>query len=168
MNKKQLGAFLKVVSKDTTRPILTCAYVDEYNGKAVLVGTDSYKLTAVYIDGEVDEEIKGKMIRRESLERWYKLATGKSRLTADELKQVSSEDYTMNGDYMYGTYPKWQPLVAELKNEPQSSMKFNAEFFKIVQDLNKAEHIEVVFNGILSPMVIDTEVAYSVVMPIKQ
>lgn len=37
MNKKQLGAFLKVMGKDDTRPALMVAKVDRYDGKLGIV-----------------------------------------------------------------------------------------------------------------------------------
>lgn len=166
MNKKQVGALLKVMSKDGMRPTLCTGYVDTLDGRTVLVVTDGYKLAAVYMDGA--EELVGKMIRREAIERWYKLATGKSRLDGEELLAVASEDYGQhNGYYDDSKYPEWQKLIPQGTTEPQEGMAFNAEYFKIMQDLDGADSLEVSLYGKLAPMVIRTERGLYMVMPMK-
>lgn len=166
MNKKQVGAFLKVMSKDDMRPILCTAKVDRYNDKLYLVATDGYKLAAIELD-EYADEIEGKMIRRSAIERWYKLATGKDRLTGEELVRLSAEDYAMNDGYQEGNYPQWQSLVPTGEPEPQSTMHFNADYFKIIQDLDGEESIKVKLYGKLAPMVFETERGLYLVMPMK-
>ena len=47
MNKKQVGALLKIMGKDNMRPALMVGKVDRYDDKLVQVATDGYKLTAV-------------------------------------------------------------------------------------------------------------------------
>src|SRR5690606_8876481 len=138
MNKKQVGAFLKVMGKDDMRPVLKTAYIDKYNDRLVMVATDGYKLSAVYLDEDA-EPLLGRLIRREAIERWYKLATGKSRLTGEELVRVSADDYAQHNEYQDGTYPQWQALVPKGEIEGQGEMAFNAEFFKIVQDLEASD-----------------------------
>ena len=167
MNKKQLGAFLKVMSKDDSRPILKTAYIDKYDDKYVLVSTDGYKLAAVYVDEDV-EPILGKMIRREAIEKWYKLATGKSRLTGEELVAVSADDYAQHGSYESGEYVKWQSIIPQIERAGQDVMMFNAEFFKIIQDMDGSEGIKVELYGKLAPMVVKSERLLAVVMPMKQ
>ena len=108
------------------------------------------------------------MIRRNAIERWYKLATGKSRLTGEELVGVSADDYAQHGEYQDSNYPGWQALVPRGDTQSQHQMSFNAEFFKIVQDLNGAESTKVELYGPLSPMVVKSDVALSLVMPMKQ
>lgn len=168
MNKKQVAAFLKIMSKDDSRPVLCTAYVDKFEDRVVLVATDAYRLSAVYLEGDEAEELVGKLIRRTAIERWYKLATGKSRLTAEELKVVANEDVALNGGEFDGKYPEWQKLVPTTELDGQKKMAFNAEFFKAVQDLNDTENVTVELRGILAPMVVRSNVSYSMVMPIKQ
>lgn len=166
MNKKQLGAFLKVMSKDEMRPILCTAKVDRYDGRLVLVATDGYQLAAVNIDEDA-QELEGRMIRRSALEKWYKLATGKSRLTGEELISVSADDYGQNGGYQDGNYPQWQGLVPRDEPKGQETMHFNADFFKTVQDLDGENSVRVKLYGKLSPMVFETERGLYLVMPMK-
>lgn len=163
MNKKQVGALLKVMGKDNTRPALMVGKVDTYEDEVVLVATDGYKLAAVYMEGA--DELVGKLIRRDAIERWYKLATGKSRLNGEELVKVSADDFAQHGEYADSQYPEWQGLMPKGMPEAQELMYFNAEFFKIIQDLNGAESVKVELYGPLSPMVIKSSVSLSLVMP---
>lgn len=166
MNKKQLGAFLKVMSKDDMRPILCTAKIDLYNEVPHLVATNGYVLAAVKLDEDASELV-GKMIRRDALEKWYKLATGKSRLTSEELISVSSDDYAQHNGYQDGNYPQWQSLVPEGVSVSQPEMAFNADFFKIIQDLDGADSVKVELFGKLSPMKITTDSGMYLVMPMK-
>lgn len=166
MNKKQVGALLKVISKDTTRPILCNAYVGTWNDTPVLVATDGYKLSVSYVEGA--DELVGKLIRRDALERWYKLATGKDRLTGDELVRVSSDDYAQHGSYESGQYPDWASLIPLGEPSGQDTMAFNAEYFKIIQDLDGDDSLRVTLYGALSPMVVKTERGIYVIMPMRK
>lgn len=166
MNKKQVGAFLKVISKDKTRPVLCSAYIDMYNDEVHMVATDGYILSAIKMDEDA-KELVGRMVRREAIERWYKLATGKSRFTGEELMAISSEDYAMNNGYLEGNYPEWQKLVPTGEKEKQDSMAFNAEFFKIIQDVNGEAGVTVELYGKLAPMVVRTDKGLHMVMPMK-
>lgn len=168
LNKKQVGAFLKIMSKDDSRPVICSAKVDIYEDKAVLVATDGYVLTALNLDTEDATEIQGKMVRRSAFEKWYKLATGKDRLTTQELVRLSSEDYGDNGDYLSGEYPKWQGLVPTGEPEGQDVMSFNADFFKNVQDLQGSDGLTVTLYGKLAPMVIKNDAGVTLVMPRKK
>lgn len=165
MNKKQVGALLKVMGKGNMRPALNVGYVDKYNDRVVLVATDGYKLAAVYMDGA--DELIGKNIRREAIERWYKLATGKDRLNGEELVRVSSEDYSMHGEYQDTEFPEWQRLMPTHEPEPQEAMRFNADFFKVVQDLDGSEGVKVELYGRLAPMVVKGDIGTYMVMPLK-
>ncbi len=165
MNRKQVNAFLKVMSKDTSRPVLCSALVDKYNDKAVLVATDGYVLTAVYL-GETDESYIGKRITRESIEKWYKLADGKSRLTGESLQDLMEDD-VHNGREISGNYPQWQQLVPG-EPQPTEFIAFNADFAKVVQDLNASDGLRFTLNGKLGAMVSDTDVALTLIMPLKR
>lgn len=165
MNKKQVAALLKVIGKDDMRKALTVAYIDKYEDNYVLVATDGTKLAAVYLD-EYAEELVGAKLKREYIERWYKLATGKSRLNSDELKQLLTEQEAA-GDSVTTDYPNWQSAVPKVEPEGQKQMKFNAEFFKIVQELDGADDIVVTLYGEVAPMQIKTERGFYIVMPMK-
>lgn len=160
MNKKQVGAFLKVIAKDDLRPVLTNATVSRYNGRQVLVGTDGHKFAAIYIEDA--DELEGKLIPRSAIEVWYKLATGKSRLTGQELVDSLAKHATD------GQYPGWQKLIPEGDPVPQSTMRFNAEFYKIMQDLIGADNMTVRLYGEVHPTVIESEDGVFVVMPMKK
>lgn len=163
MNRKQVNAFLKIMSKDSSRPVLCSTLVDEYKGKPVLVVTDGYVLTAVYID--YAEDFIGKRITREAIEKWYKLADGKSRLTGESLQELMEDDYH-NGRQVSGDYPKWQSLVPST-TEAVDTIAFNADFAKIVQELNGATGLTLKLTGKMGALVSDTDVAYTLIMPLK-
>lgn len=170
MNRKQVYAFLKVMGKDNSRPVLATGKIDELDGKPVLVATDGYILTAVYLDEEA-KDLVGRIIRRESFERWYKLADGRARLTYDELERISDEEYHREGSWLDVQYPKWQGLVPKERDTDgftkDMSIAFNADFVKIVQDLNADTKVKIDLYGKLAPMVIKTEQSFSMIMPMK-
>lgn len=167
MNKKQVGAFLKVMSKDQSRPVLMCAKVDEYEGKAVLVATDGYILAAVNIDNEDAEPLMGRLIRREAIERWYKLATGKDRLDARTLAEVSAEDYAMNDGYADYEYPKWKNIIPTGDVSGSNHIAFNAEYAKVLQDLDGSDGLIWNIYGEIKPMVAPTDNGLYLLMPRK-
>lgn len=165
MNKKQVGALLKVMSKDTTRPAMCAGYVDSYEGKTVLVATDGYAMAIVNMEGA--KELEGKLIRREAIEKWYKLATSKSRLTGEELVHVSADDYAQHGEYSRYNYVPWKDILPRGETQPQASMKFNAEYFKTMQDIEGVPATRVELYGALKPMVMRGELGTYIVMPMK-
>lgn len=164
MNRKQVNAFLKVMSKDNTRPILCSTLIDEFNGKRGLVATDGYVLTIVYLD-DVDDSHVGKRITREAIEKWYKLADGKSRLTGEDLQELLEDDVHNNRE-KYGDYPQWQKLVPS-ETAPVDTIAFNADFAKIVQDLNATVGVTMKLTGKLGAMIVETDTSYSLIMPLK-
>lgn len=164
MNRKQVNAFLKIMSKDTSRPVLCSTLVDKFRDKPVLVVTDGYVLTAVYLD-YADDSYIGKRITRASIEKWYKLADGKSRLGGEHLQELMEDDIH-NGRDVSGDYPKWQQLLPG-ESQPVDTIAFNADFAKTVQDLNGIPGLTLKLNGKLGALASDTEVAYSLIMPLK-
>lgn len=164
MNRKQVNAFLKVMSKDTSRPVLCSTLIDEFNGKRGLVATDGYILTIVYLD-DVDDSHLGKRITREAIEKWYKLADGKSRLTGEDLQDLLEDD-VHSGRQVDGTYPEWQKLVPS-ETSPVDTIAFNADFAKIVQDLNATVGVTMKLTGKLGAMIVETDTSYSLIMPLK-
>ena len=170
MNRKQVNAFLKIMSKDKMRPVLCSAYVDELDGKMVLVATDGYVLTAVYL-GEEARDYLGKRVTRESVERWYKLADGKSRLTGETLQELMEDDQH-NSREPSGNYPEWKRLMPTVADTDafvrDMTISFNTDYVKMVQDLNGEDGVKMRLYGKLAPMVIESEVSLSVVMPMKE
>lgn len=167
LKKTQVGALLKVISKDDSRPILTTAYVDKWGDDTVLVATNGYVMSVLQLDAEDAEPLLGKMIRREAIERWYKLATGKSRLTTDELVRVSSDDYAQHGSYQEGEYPKWQQIIPDGEPYGTSAIAFNADFAKVLQDLDDSEGMRYDLYGELRPMMANTGQGTYLMMPKK-
>lgn len=164
LNKKQVGALLKVISKDDSRPVLTTAKVDKWGDDVVLVATDGYILCALYLDSEDASELVGKLIRRDAIEKWYKLATGKDRLTTQELVQVSASDYGDHNSYADYEYPDWTRVVPSGEME-STSLAFNADFAKVLQDLDGEDGLKYTLNGLLGPMVARNERGVYVLMP---
>lgn len=168
MNRKQVNAFLKIMMKDKMRPVLESAYVDELNGRTVLVATDGYVLTAVYIEDAKD--YIGKRVTREAVEKWYKLADGKSRLTGDTIQELMEDDQ-YNARELTGNYPEWKKLLPTTPDTDafvrDMSISFNANYVKLVQDLNGDESVKMTLYGKLAPMVVESETALSVIMPVK-
>lgn len=164
MNRKQVNAFLKVMSKDTSRPVLCSTLIDKFNDKPVMVVTDGYILAAVYLD-YVDDSYIGKRITRAAIEKWYKLADGKSRLTGDSIQELMEDD-VHNGRDLYGDYPKWQGIVPK-EHAAVDTIAFNADFAKTLQDLNGKDGLTYKLSGKLGAMVSDTDVAFCMLMPLK-
>ena len=165
MNRKQVNAFLKIMSKDKFRPVLCSTLIDKFYNKPVLVATDGYVLAAVYLE-YVDDSYIGKRISREAIERWYKLADGKSILNGDTLQELMEDD-VYNGRELNGDYPKWQQIVPK-ESQAVDTIAFNADFAKTVQDLNGVDGLTYKLNGKLGAMVSDTDVAYTILMPMKR
>ena len=164
MNKKQVNALLKVMGKDAMRPGLMCAGINQYDGHGVLVATNGYALVAAKVG--IDLELVGKVIKREAIERWYKLATGRDRLDGASLAEIIADKSNLSST----PYPVWQGLVPSpsMKHEPQAGMKFDAELAKVLQDVNNGESLTYTLYGKLSPMVARNEMGTFVLMPIKQ
>ena len=167
LKKTQVGALLKVISKDEMKPILMNAYVDKWDEYTVLVATNGYVFAALYLDSEDAEELVGRLIRRDAFEKWYKLATGKDRLTTRELVRLSSDDYAQHGEFASGTYPEWQKIVPDGVPSRESEMIFNADFAKVLQDLEEADGMKWELNGRLAPMVSHTAKGVYLLMPRK-
>ena len=164
LNKKQVGALLKVIGKDTSRAILTNAHIDRYDDSYVLVATDGYVLVALKL-GDDAEMLMGKNIRRSAIEKWYKLADGKSRLNTEELRHVSGSDYADNGSYDESEYPKWQNILPSGDAMGLDELTFNAEYAKNLQDLDGGEGLTYKLHGVLKAMVASNDSGTYVLMP---
>lgn len=163
MNKKQLGAFLKVVYKGKDRPALTNILIDRIKGKTCLVGTNGVMLAAVFIDG-LDEWV-GRQIARIDLEASYKAMTSRvsDLFGANEVAEIMD-----NGRNVTTKFPDYMSLINPyLEGEPtgQARMRFNADFFKVVQDLNGEDSLTINLYGETKPMVFKSERGIYIVMP---
>jgi DNA polymerase III sliding clamp (beta) subunit (PCNA family) len=124
MNKSQVKALLDIISTDEIRPVLTYALIDEFEDRLMLVATDGYALAAIVLanaDKELCALYKGKLISRQSLTRWYKLASAKDILSTEELLSMAESIEAMH-------YPQWQPLVKSHKPESTTCIAFNAQY----------------------------------------
>ena len=170
MNRKQVNTFLKIMMKDNTRPGLECGYIDLYNDRPVIVATDGYILSAVYLDDEARNHV-GKRVTRDSIERWYKLADGRSLFTGDTIQQLLEED-VREGRTIPGAYPAWQTLIPSNKDfykfKDDMTISFNADFMKLAQDLSVDNNVKVSIYGKLSPLVIESETSLTLIMPVKE
>ena len=170
MDRKQVNAFLKVMSKDKTRPVLCSAYIDEYKGKGVLVATDGYVLVAVRLE-DIEQDHIGKRVSREAVERWYKLADGRSRLSGADLQEMMEFDQ-FNKSYLDGVYPQWQQLVPSKVDVDafisDTSISFNANYAKILQDVRGIDCLTLKMYGKLAPMVHEDETGLYILMPMKE
>lgn len=137
LTKKQVGALLKVLSKDTTRPVLTQAAISLYHDKPYLVATDGYTLAALELNTDL-KDIAGKRIERGVIEMWYKLADTKSRFTDDDVRELAKD--------LDGEYPEWQKLIPK-GNEPCQPTSFNANFVLNIQTLSGESGVRAIMSG---------------------
>jgi hypothetical protein len=173
LTKKQVKALLEVLSKDDTRPILEHALIDDYQGQLTLVATDSYKLIALklHITSADGQEYIGKLVSRDDLTRWYKLAATKDTLmTNDLLAMAAASD--MN-------YPKWQDLLKEktasgngrtdqdLKPEAVSKIGFQADYAVTLEKLAGTQ-LFYEFHGPFGAMLARTDDGLFILMPLKE
>lgn len=165
MNRKQVNAFLKVMSKDKTRPVLCSAYIDNYNGKNVLVATDGYILVAMKLE-DIEQDHIGKRVSREAVERWYKLADGRSRLSGADIQDMMEFDQFNQSD-LDGVYPEWQKLIPQGGESSLDSISFNANYAKILQDVRGVDGLTLKMYGKLAPMIHEDETGLYILMPMK-
>lgn len=130
LTKKQVKAFLEVLSSDEVRPILTQASIELYNDITHLVATDSYKLVAIPVNGVSD--MVGKRIPRAELVKWYKLAGTKDYFTDENVRELATID-----PEEHGKYPEWQKLIPTDTEEPfaQTGMGVQASFLVTMENL---------------------------------
>ena len=164
MNKKQLGAFLKVVYKGKDRPALTNILIDRIRGKTCLVGTNGVMLAAVFVDG-LDEWV-GRQIARIDLDAAHKAMTSRvsDLLGANEVAEIMD-----NGRNVTTKFPDYMSLITPyLEGEPvgQARMRFNADFFKVIQDIDGEGSLTIDLYGERKPMVFKSERGIYIVMPI--
>lgn len=125
LTKKQVKAFLEVISNDDSRPVLCTASVQMFKDRPYLVATDSYKLTALLLDESFKNHV-GKVVTRDDLTKWYKLAG-----TRDVLNPVAVEDMLTDAS---GKYPEWQALMPEEFGN-RETVYFNSKYLLTMETL---------------------------------
>lgn len=165
LNKSQVKAFLDVLSKDESRPVLCYAKLDIVNDRLVLVATNSYILAAVNLEASEDGKQKyaGQMVHRDDLTRWYKLANTKDNLTTEEILLMSQPAEVK--------YPKWLRLFYDdkaelLEGESVDRVTFNSNFALTLEKV-AGSPLTYTFHGDLGPMVATTSNGLYCLMPLK-
>jgi len=171
LTKKQVKAFLDVLSSDSARPVLTQASIELYNDVSHLVATDGYMLAAIPVNGVSD--MIGRRIEREDIVKWYKLANTKDLFTDDNVRELAKETFTDFGDKdtdgkLHGKYPEWQNSYDE--RAAFTSVNLNVKYLVTAQNVLGTEHgIEMQFYGDkFSPVVIKNDGTLVLVMPLKK
>jgi hypothetical protein len=163
LNKRQVKSLLDIISKEEHRHIINCVTVQEVDGKFYLVATDSYKMALLVVDSEELLEFKDKLLNREVLTRWYKLASAKDYLTERTLVGMFKDgDNLVSGDY---------PRVEGLMNvtpTPVDGFKFNASYMLSLETLNGGEPLEYKTSGYRSPAIAEHDGNKFVIMPINK
>lgn len=120
-------------------------------------------MAIVWMDG-LDDYV-GKQISRIDLEAKAKSMGGR---VADVLTVFDIEELVNVGRKVETTYPDYMSIISPyLDREPvgQPQMRFNAEFFKQVQDLDGEKFLVVDLYGEQKPMVFKSERGIYIVMP---
>lgn len=162
LNKRQVGALLKVISADTARPVLTeLAITTDKTGQAVLVATDGYVMAALPA-GELSD-LKGKTITRDSLTRWYKLAAARDTLKVAELRDMAGDPS--------GEYPAWEQQLNNMTPGAVDQLLVNPDYLKVMEqlagDLGRSKTLTYTFHGVYGALVAEHNGARYVVMPLK-
>lgn len=133
LSKKQVKALLEVISDDEARPVLTTALLDEHDGRAVLIATDSYKMAIIDLEMEGDfpefVPVKGNLIARQSLVTWYKLAAAKDYINNEQLIDMSEKP----AEHM--KWPEWKQILKVEDGAGLYRMSFNAQYAATLQTL---------------------------------
>lgn len=166
MNKKQVAALLKVISKDTMRPALTNVVIDKWNDDVYMIATNAYCMALMKLDDEA-EQFVGQVLRRTAIERWYKLAGSKDTLTAETLPELFNDDYSQNGSYSeYPAFP-WAKVMPDAVRASTSVITFNGEYSKVLQELDGSDMLTYSLGNDIDAMIAETERGIYILMPIK-
>lgn len=161
LTKKQVKAFLEILSSDNVHPILTQASIELYNDVTHLVATDSYKLVAIPVNGVSD--MIGKRISREDIVKWYKLASNKDRFTDENVRELA----TLNPEE-HGKYPKWQDLVPTGEKTAFTQTILNVNYLMTIQNLFEVPGLTLEFYGDkFGPVVVRNNGMLGLIMPLK-
>ena len=153
MKKQQVKAILDITKNEYRQP-LTYLQIDLYNDKPVLVATDSYTLIALYADESMRDKI-GHGITRNTLEVWYKLASGRDTLDFTELETEKHD-----------TFPKWQQILEATEQKPSDQLGFDSKLASRLETI-AGERLYYKLSGNDRAMVANTEKGLFVLMPLK-
>ena len=155
LSKRQVKALLDIMSDDKTRPAICQAWIDKRGDKQVLVTTDGYHL--VVLNTELGPRHVGKVVTRDELVKWYKLATAKDVLTNGRLADMLTEPEH--------NYPRWEQLIPT-EPEQLSTFTLNARYLTNLETVN-GQPLTYKSYGRLRPFVAENENGLFVIMPIK-
>jgi hypothetical protein len=163
LSKYQVKAFLNVMGDDTSRPVLYGAYVDEYEGRTVLVATNGYVLAA--LDTPELSEHKGEFINRNTFKQWHKDHSAKVQMTSDDIIAALQPLKTSETNW---AYPKWQLIIDGLKPGSVDKIAINGRYMDTMQDLNDGEPMTWGFSeGKYSPVIARANNNIYVIMPLR-
>lgn len=163
LNKRQVKSLLDIISKEEHRHIINCVTVQEVDGKFYLVATDSYKMAMLEVESEELLKFKDKLLNREALTKWYKLASAKNYLTEDTLAKMFEEE----SKQVSGDYPRVEGLM-NVTPTPVDGFKFNANYMLSLETLNGGEPLEYKTSGYRSPAIAEHDGNKFVIMPINK
>lgn len=153
MKKQQVKAILDMTKNEYRKP-LTYLQVDLYNDKPVLVATDSYTLIALYADDSMRDKV-GQGITRNTLEVWYKLASGRYAL-----------DFTTLETEKHDSFPKWQQIIEATEQKATDTLGFDSKLASRLETIaNEQLYYKLSGNG--GAMVATTDNGLFVLMPLK-
>lgn len=153
MKKQQIKAILDMTKNEYRQP-LTYLQIDLYNDKPVLVATDSYTLIALYADESMRDKV-GQGITRNTLEVWYKLASGRDML-----------DFTTLETEEHANFPKWQGIVEKMEQKPSDQLGFDSKLASRLETI-AGEQLYYKLSGNGGAMIANTEKGLFVLMPLK-
>lgn len=163
LNKRQVKSLLDIISKEEHRHVINCVTVQEVDGKFYLVATDSYKMALLAVESEELLKFKDKLLNREALTKWYKLASAKNYLTEDTLAKMFEEE----SKQVSGDYPRVEGLI-NITPTPVDGFKFNASYMLSLETLNSGKPLEYKTSGYASPAIAEHDGNKFVIMPVKR
>ncbi|WOI85961.1 beta clamp domain-containing protein [Rhodococcus qingshengii] len=157
LTKKQVGALLKVVSADDTRPVIETLYITERDGTPVAVATDGFK--AAILDAPELKSVVGKCVKWVELIKWYKLAGMRDLLDDTAILTMVSE--------LDGVYPDIFKQIPTVDPSPMSAISVNPNYLVTMEVLSADNSLVWNVYGNGAPMVTTSEVGTLVVMPLR-
>ena len=103
---------------------------------------------------------RGKFVSRQSLTRWYKLASVKDILGTEELLSMAESVESMH-------YPQWQPLVERHKPESTTCIAFNAQYAVMLAKL-AGSNLSFTLQGNSGAMLARQHDSSYLLMPLRQ
>lgn len=160
LSKKQVKALLEVVSSDVSRPVLCHASVSEYKDELYLTATDSYKLVALKLSDVITKDDINKVVSRDDLVKWYKLASSRDYFTEETLSDLLKAPETQ--------YPLWGNIMPVSEQIPQTQFIVNANYLLTMQTIAETQGLTWRLYDKFAPLVAnDRNDNIYLVMPLK-